>query len=81
MGTTTNSFKMSLVSRIYQSIFRRSSTFTLAILVGALTFERVFDQGSDYIFETINRGKLWDHMKHKYEGDGDDDDGDDDDDE
>jgi len=64
MGQTD---KMSFVTQIYQGLFRRTSTFTLSILVGALVFERAFDQGVDWVWETKNRGKLWDHIKDKYE--------------
>ncbi|ELW66525.1 Cytochrome b-c1 complex subunit 9 [Tupaia chinensis] len=45
----------------------RTSTFALTIAVGALFFERAFDQGADAVYEHINHGKLWKHIKHKYE--------------
>ncbi len=48
--------KMSIVTGLYQSVFKRTSTFTLSILVGAVLFERIFDRGADYMFESINRG-------------------------
>ena len=47
---------MSWVTSVYQNVFRRTSTFALSILVGAFAFERVFDQGADYIFEVKNQG-------------------------
>uniref|UniRef100_A0A5F9CP89 Cytochrome b-c1 complex subunit 9 n=1 Tax=Oryctolagus cuniculus TaxID=9986 RepID=A0A5F9CP89_RABIT len=34
-------------SRLYSLLFRRTSTFALTIVVGALFFERAFDQGAD----------------------------------
>lgn len=37
-------------------LFRRTSTFALTIAVGALFFERAFDQGADAVFENINQG-------------------------
>lgn len=43
-------------SRVYNAIFRRTSTFALVCVVGALVFERVLDVGTNYAFETINRG-------------------------
>ncbi|KAL4636101.1 cytochrome b-c1 complex subunit 9 [Arapaima gigas] len=46
---------------------RRTSTFAISIMVGAVFFERAFDQGGDAIFEQINRGKLWKHIKHTYD--------------
>uniref|UniRef100_A0A673TXU0 Cytochrome b-c1 complex subunit 9 n=1 Tax=Suricata suricatta TaxID=37032 RepID=A0A673TXU0_SURSU len=46
-------------ARLYSFLFRRTSTFALTIAVGALFFERAFDQGADAIYEHINEGKLW----------------------
>ncbi|KAF6278686.1 cytochrome b-c1 complex subunit 9 [Rhinolophus sinicus] len=56
-----------LTGRLYSLLFRRTSTFALTIAVGALFFERAFDQGADAIYEHLNQGKLWKHIKHKYE--------------
>ncbi|KAK1328384.1 hypothetical protein QTO34_011957 [Cnephaeus nilssonii] len=56
-----------LTGKLYSLLFRRTSTFALTIAVGALFFERAFDQGADAIYENINQGKLWKHIKHKYE--------------
>jgi len=41
---------------IYNTFLRRTSAFALTIIGGVFVFERVFDQGADYIFESINRG-------------------------
>jgi len=58
---------MGALAGLYQGIFKRTSTFTLAIVVGALGFERGFDALADYAWTTKNQGKLWSHIKHKYE--------------
>ncbi|KAK9955031.1 hypothetical protein ABG768_014939 [Culter alburnus] len=58
---------MALARSVYNLLFRRTSTFAITIMVGAVVFERVFDQAGDAIFENINRGKLWKHIKHNYE--------------
>ncbi|NP_001184107.1 cytochrome b-c1 complex subunit 9 [Taeniopygia guttata] len=58
---------MVLLRQVYASLFRRSSTFALSIVLGAVLFERAFDQGADALFEQLNEGKLWKHIKHKYE--------------
>ncbi|CAF99242.1 unnamed protein product [Tetraodon nigroviridis] len=58
---------MALANSLYQTLFRRTSTFAITIMVGAVFFERMFDQGGDAIFEQLNRGKLWKHIKHNYE--------------
>ncbi|NXP54826.1 QCR9 protein, partial [Heliornis fulica] len=59
--------KMALLGRVYSALFRRTSGFALTIVLGAVVFERAFDQGADAIFEHLNQGKLWKHIKHKYE--------------
>ncbi|XP_062999876.1 cytochrome b-c1 complex subunit 9 [Elgaria multicarinata webbii] len=59
--------KMALVRKIYSAMFRRTSTFALTIVVGVLLYERAFDQVTDGLFEYLNKGKLWKHIKHKYE--------------
>ncbi|XP_028680797.1 cytochrome b-c1 complex subunit 9 [Erpetoichthys calabaricus] len=58
---------MALTSRFYNLFFKRTSVFTLSIVVGTVLFERVFDQAADGLFEQMNRGKLWKHIKHNYE--------------
>nr|XP_033811519.1 cytochrome b-c1 complex subunit 9 isoform X1 [Geotrypetes seraphini] len=58
---------MALGGKVYNLLFRRTSTFALTIVVGAVVFERVFDQGADALYEYMNHGKMWKHIKHKYE--------------
>lgn len=47
---------MVLLKKVYGSLFRRSSTFALSIVLGAVVFERAFDQGADALFEHLNEG-------------------------
>uniref|UniRef100_A0A8C3RCN6 Cytochrome b-c1 complex subunit 9 n=1 Tax=Cyanoderma ruficeps TaxID=181631 RepID=A0A8C3RCN6_9PASS len=47
---------MSHGSGVYGSLFRRTSTFALSVVLGAVLFERVFDQGADALFEQLNEG-------------------------
>ncbi|KAK8379488.1 hypothetical protein O3P69_019418 [Scylla paramamosain] len=54
------------ISRVYQNIFRRTSTFILAAVGGAFMFERGFDLLTEGIYDNINQGKLWKHVKHRY---------------
>ena len=58
---------MGAFSALYTGLFKRTSTFALAICIGAVGFERGFDSFADYIWETKNKGKLWKDIKHKYE--------------
>ncbi|XP_060699668.1 cytochrome b-c1 complex subunit 9 [Hemiscyllium ocellatum] len=58
---------MAVLRQIYNTMFKRTSVFAFTIVVGAVFFERVFDQAGDALFEQLNRGKLWKHIKHNYE--------------
>uniref|UniRef100_A0A8C1AKB1 Cytochrome b-c1 complex subunit 9 n=3 Tax=Cyprinus carpio TaxID=7962 RepID=A0A8C1AKB1_CYPCA len=58
---------MALARSVYNLLFRRTSTFAITIMVGAVVFERVFDQAGEAVFDNINKGKLWKHIKHNYE--------------
>ncbi len=54
---------MSLTRSVYNALFKRTSTFALTIVVGAVFFERFFDLGGDAIYNYINRGKQWNDIK------------------
>ncbi|KAG5335082.1 QCR9 protein, partial [Acromyrmex charruanus] len=58
---------MGFSSTLYNLVLRRTSTFTVAVLASAFIFERGFDMASEKIFDTINKGKQWKDIKHKYE--------------
>ncbi|KYM94474.1 PREDICTED: cytochrome b-c1 complex subunit 9 [Cyphomyrmex costatus] len=58
---------MSLAGTLYNLVLKRTSTFTVAVLACAFMFERGFDMASDKIFDSINKGKQWKDIKHKYE--------------
>ncbi|XP_011638345.1 cytochrome b-c1 complex subunit 9 [Pogonomyrmex barbatus] len=58
---------MGFSSTMYHLVFKRTSTFTLAVLTSTFFFERAFDMASEKIFDTINKGKQWKDIKHKYE--------------
>ncbi|CAB3365348.1 cytochrome b-c1 complex subunit 9 [Cloeon dipterum] len=52
---------------LYNALFKRTSTFALTIIAGSFFFERSFELLSDSIYDNINQGKLWKHIKDKYE--------------
>nr|CAD7414609.1 unnamed protein product [Timema poppensis] len=54
-------------SIVYNALFKRTSTFAATIIVGAFFFERSFELGSNYIYDSINKGKLWKHIKDNYD--------------
>ncbi|XP_075753992.1 cytochrome b-c1 complex subunit 9 [Pelodiscus sinensis] len=58
---------MALAAGLYGALLRRTSGFALSVVLGALLFERGFDQAADGLFARLNQGKLWKHVKHKYE--------------
>ena len=47
---------MSFIHTIYQAVFRRTSTFALAVVGATFFFERAVDQTGEGVFEYINRG-------------------------
>ncbi|CAH1997924.1 unnamed protein product [Acanthoscelides obtectus] len=52
---------------VYNLIFKRTSTMALACVASAFFFERTFDLVTENLFEKINEGKLWKHIKDKYQ--------------
>ena len=57
---------MGLGGQIYNTFFKKSSTYFLTLVAGAFFFERFADHLSDTIFDSINRGKQWKDIKHLY---------------
>ena len=47
---------MGLGRSAYNLLFRRTSTFLVTILFGAVVFERAFDQGADRLWGRMNKG-------------------------
>ncbi|XP_034951254.1 cytochrome b-c1 complex subunit 9 [Chelonus insularis] len=56
-----------VLSKLYNFLFKRTSTMALTIIAGAFVYERTVDLGSDMLFENYNKGKLWKDIAHKYE--------------
>jgi hypothetical protein len=56
----------SLSARIYSVVFKRSSTYFLAIAAGVFLFERTADGLADKVFDEINKGKQWKDIKDLY---------------
>lgn len=48
--------KMALGNPFYSALFRRTSTFTLTLILGSVFFERWYDSWSDLAWERLNRG-------------------------
>ncbi|KOB74830.1 Ubiquinol-cytochrome c reductase complex 7.2kDa protein [Operophtera brumata] len=58
---------MSVWGTLNRTVFKRTSTFALAVAAGTFFFERTFELASVGLFESINKGKLWKDIAHKYE--------------
>lgn len=55
------------MTTLYNTVFKRTSTFAFATIVGAVFLERFSDAIADGIFESANKGRLWKDIKHNYE--------------
>ncbi|PAA50900.1 hypothetical protein BOX15_Mlig007198g1, partial [Macrostomum lignano] len=55
-----------ILARLYNPVFRRTSTYIFAVACGAFAFERIIDGASEWFWNRHNRGKLWQHVKHRY---------------
>lgn len=47
---------MALGRTLYNVFLRRTSTFVVTILVGAVFFERIFDKTTEAMWDRMNRG-------------------------
>lgn len=56
--------KVGRMGKLYNFFFRRTSTFAVTLLVGAVFFERVFDYGMDSIWNRMNRGVSVFYIEH-----------------
>ncbi|XP_076166289.1 cytochrome b-c1 complex subunit 9-like [Ptiloglossa arizonensis] len=52
---------------LYRYVFKRTSTFVFGVVVTSMFFERAYDHACESIFEWSNEGRLWTHIKDKYE--------------
>ena len=55
-GLSAGRNKMAIWRAFYNALFRRTSTFTLTILVGGIVFERAYDSWVDSVWEKMNKG-------------------------
>ncbi|KAF2152694.1 hypothetical protein K461DRAFT_321664 [Myriangium duriaei CBS 260.36] len=68
----------SALSSVYNTIFKRNYVFLSTVFVSAFACELAFDNVSNTIWDSINRGRQWKDIKYRYvtkpESDDDDDD-------
>ncbi|KAL1590570.1 hypothetical protein WHR41_00620 [Cladosporium halotolerans] len=51
---------------IYNTVIRSNGVFLSAIFVGAFATNLAFDTGSNALWDSINRGRQWKDIKHRY---------------
>ncbi|OMP81519.1 Cytochrome b-c1 complex subunit 9 [Diplodia seriata] len=54
------------------SLIKRNYVFLTTVFVGAFAVQMSFDSASDKVWDSINRGRQWKDIKHKYVEGGDD---------
>lgn len=57
-----------LSKNLYHAVFRRTSTFVIAVVVMAYPFERAFNVGTERYFRFLNKGKFYDDIKGQFGG-------------
>jgi ubiquinol-cytochrome c reductase subunit 9 len=52
--------------KVYNLLFKKSSTYIATLFAGVFLFEGLTEQGSDSLFNRVNRGKQWADIKNSY---------------
>ncbi|KAL1977217.1 hypothetical protein VTN31DRAFT_76 [Thermomyces dupontii] len=55
-----------IANTIYQTFFRRNATFVATVFASAFAFEIAFDVTTNKIWDSLNRGRQWKDIRHKY---------------
>ncbi|KAN0077561.1 UQCRX/QCR9 like ubiquinol-cytochrome C reductase, partial [Elaphomyces granulatus] len=50
----------------FRTFFRRNAVFLTTVFAGAFAFEIAFDTVSSRIWDSINRGRQWKDIRHRY---------------
>ncbi|KAK0383351.1 hypothetical protein NLU13_9264 [Sarocladium strictum] len=57
---------MSISSQIYSTLFRKNYAMLGAVFAASFAFELGFNDGMNKIWDSINRGRQWKDIRHKY---------------
>ncbi|ODV59717.1 ubiquinol--cytochrome-c reductase subunit 9 ASCRUDRAFT_14741 [Ascoidea rubescens DSM 1968] len=60
---TSRTSEFSFYTKIYNSIFKRNSTFVATVFAGTFIFQASFDSAITRWYENHNKGKLWKDIK------------------
>ncbi|KAF2834991.1 ubiquinol-cytochrome C reductase, partial [Patellaria atrata CBS 101060] len=50
----------------HSAFMRRNTVFLGTVFVSAFAFQMAFDTGVERIWDSLNRGRQWKDIKHKY---------------
>ncbi|KEQ73306.1 ubiquinol-cytochrome C reductase [Aureobasidium namibiae CBS 147.97] len=56
----------SALQGVYNTIFRRNYVFLSVVFVSAFGLEIAFDNASNSVWNSINKGRQWKDLKQKY---------------
>uniref|UniRef100_A0A0S1MIH4 Complex III subunit 9 n=1 Tax=Phakopsora pachyrhizi TaxID=170000 RepID=A0A0S1MIH4_PHAPC len=51
---------------VYNTIFRKNYVFLSVVFTSAFAMEIAFDNASNSVWNSINQGRQWKDLKHKY---------------
>ncbi|THC97743.1 hypothetical protein EYZ11_002790 [Aspergillus tanneri] len=49
-----------------EGVIRRNAVFLTTIFASAFAFEIAFDSASNKVWDSLNRGRQWKDIKHRY---------------
>ncbi|EZA57927.1 hypothetical protein DMN91_001465 [Ooceraea biroi] len=58
---------MAFGTTLYNLVLKRTSTFMVVVVGATFFFERGVDVAAEKFWDSHNKGKLWKHIKDKYE--------------
>ncbi|KAJ1532633.1 hypothetical protein HK096_006335 [Nowakowskiella sp. JEL0078] len=57
---------MGVSTIVYNTVFRRTSTFFGAVVLSAFAFEIGFNAGIERLWDSLNKGRQWKDIREKY---------------
>ncbi|KAK7941094.1 cytochrome protein [Apiospora hydei] len=55
-----------MVKPIYNALFSRNWQMLGTVFAAGFGFELVYNQGMDKVWDSMNRGRQWKDIRHKY---------------
>uniref|UniRef100_A0A060T5W6 Complex III subunit 9 n=1 Tax=Blastobotrys adeninivorans TaxID=409370 RepID=A0A060T5W6_BLAAD len=57
---------MSFATTIYNTVFKRNTVFVSTVFFSAFFYDVAFHNTFDRIFDSLNQGKQWKDIRHRY---------------